>query len=169
MLSDWGHWLISRIMGGLTFYFCPYKTIAVRFCGRTGHVYKIESSLPLKPPPPKRLTAGQMGWCQSPGFELLWHSFSCPLPPAMAPTANHSPVRSFKGLAKLLIEQSLKDECPCLLGRSKIAQTPFPANTWNLLTWRTAMSSWWASQGLSEEPTATPHWDTSSSGYPWKL
>lgn len=51
MLSDWGHWLISRIMGGLTFYFCPYKTIAVRFCGRTGHVYKIESSLPLKPPP----------------------------------------------------------------------------------------------------------------------
>lgn len=72
---------------------------------------------------PQQLTAGQMGGCQSPGFELLWHSFLCPLPPATAPTANQSPVRSFKVLAKLLTEQSLKDECPCLLGRSKIART----------------------------------------------
>lgn len=70
---------------------------------------------------PQQLTAGQMGGCQSP----LWHSSSCPLPPATAPTASRSPVRSFKVLAKLLTEQSLKDECPRLLGRSKIAQTLF--------------------------------------------
>ncbi len=78
---------------------------------------------------PQQLTAGQMGGCQSPGFELLWHSFSCPLPPATVPTANQSPVRSFKVLAKLLTEQSLKDKCPCLPGRSKIARTLFPSPT----------------------------------------
>lgn len=78
---------------------------------------------------PQPLTAGQMGGCQSPGFELLWHSSSCPPPPATAPTASRSPVPSFKVLAVLLTEQPLKDECPCLPGSSKIAQTLFSPPT----------------------------------------
>lgn len=62
---------------GLNAYFCPYKTIAVRICGRSYRKRKQSSSQSLQ-----QLTAGQMGGRQSPGFELLWHSYSCPLPPA---------------------------------------------------------------------------------------
>lgn len=117
----------KMLMESLTFYFCPYKTIAVRFFFVVPAMCRNRKQSSSQSPQP--LTAGQMGGCQSPAFELLWHSFSCPLPPATAPTANQSPVRSFKVLAKILTEQSLKDECPCHLGRGKIAQTLFSQPT----------------------------------------
>lgn len=93
---------------------------------------EIENSLPFKAP--SSWQQDKWGMSES-GLWELWHSFLCPLPPAMALTASRSPVWSFKVLAKLLTEQSLKDECPCLLGRAQIAQTCFFAPTleiWSL-------------------------------------
>lgn len=155
-------------MGTLTFYFCPYTTIAAWFYSTC--VTMCKSRMLSVGGSSQQLTAGQTRGCQNLGFEMLRHSFSCPVPPATALTASQSPVWSFKVLAKLLTGQSLEDECSFLLGRSKIAPTFFFYPSTLVLQvsayLKNSLAEVMSFPWHSKEPTAALHL---SCGHPWNL